>query len=76
VIVLVQAYRIINTWLGDLSRLVTLEALLKEIQEKDLLSMARLSGEVLLSGLRALEVRKIYPSVLPHTMWCRMLIQS
>ena len=42
--------------MGDLVRLVTLEAVLNEIKEKDLLSVARESGEALHSGLQALEV--------------------
>ena len=53
-----QGYRIFNTWVGDLARLVTLEAVIKEVREKDLLAVARQSGEIMLSGLRGLEVRQ------------------
>ncbi len=59
-----QGYRIFNTWTGDHTRLVTLEAVVKEIQEKNLLDLVRESGSVLLSGLQALEVSWfVYASV-------------
>ena len=43
--------------MGDHVRLVVLEAIVKEIQEKNLLKLVRESGNVLLSGLKELEVR-------------------
>ena len=51
-----QPYRIFNTWLGDEIRLVILGAVLKEIQRQNLIRLVRDSGDVLLSGLRELEV--------------------
>lgn len=51
-----QGYRIFNTWTGDHTRLVTLEAVVKEIQEKNLLDSVKESGRVLLKGLQGLEV--------------------
>jgi 4-aminobutyrate aminotransferase-like enzyme len=42
--------------MGDPIRLVMLKAVAEEIRSKDLLSQFRESGEVLLTGLRELEV--------------------
>ena len=42
--------------MGDHARLVTLEAVVKEIQENNLLESVRQTGDVLLSGLQSLEV--------------------
>ena len=42
--------------MGDHVRLVMLEAIIKEIQEKSLLKLVRESGDVLLTGLKELEV--------------------
>lgn len=43
--------------MGDHVRLVMLEAIMKEIVEKNLLKLVRESGDVLLTGLNELEVR-------------------
>ena len=43
--------------MGDPIRLVMLKAVAAEIRSKDLLSQFRESGDVLLSGLRELEVQ-------------------
>ena len=51
-----QAYRIFNTWMGDQVRLVVLDAILKEVQRENLLALVRESGEILLSGLKQLQV--------------------
>ena len=42
--------------MGDPIRLVMLKAVAEEVESKDLLSSFRESGEVLLAGLRELEV--------------------
>ena len=38
--------------MGDHVRLVMLEAIIREIQQKNLLNLVRESGDVLLSGLK------------------------
>ena len=43
--------------MGDHVRLVMLEAIVKEIQQKNLLKLVRESGDILLGGLKELEVR-------------------
>lgn len=43
--------------MGDHVRLVMLEAIVKEIQQKSLLKLVRESGDILLGGLKELEVR-------------------
>lgn len=55
-------FRIFNTWLGDPSKVVLLEAVLKEIKEKNLLDSVKKTGKYLLSGLKSLESK--YPSFL------------
>lgn len=57
-----QAYRIFNTWVGDPSKLLLLEAVLKTIKNDDLLENTRQTGEVLLNGLKDLEQR--FPKIL------------
>ncbi len=42
--------------MGDHARLVTLEAVVKEIEQKNLLETVKESGQVLLTGLQGLEV--------------------
>ena len=43
--------------MGDHVRLVMLEAIVKEMQQKNLLKLVRESGDILLGGLKELEVR-------------------
>ena len=45
--------------MGDHVRLVMLEAIMREIQEKNLLKLVRESGDILLNGLKELGVRVI-----------------
>ena len=45
--------------MGDHVRLVMLEAIVKEIQQKNLLKLVRESGDMLLGGLKELEVIKV-----------------
>lgn len=45
-------------------RLVTLEPVVNEIREKNLLALARESGEVLLSGLKSLQ--NAYPGLIKN----------
>lgn len=42
--------------MGDHVRLVMLEEIVKEIQEKNLLKLVRESGNILLNGLKELQV--------------------
>lgn len=57
-----QPYRIYNTWVGDHSKLVMLDAVLKTIQRDSLLSSTQAAGNVLLSGLNNLQ--SLYPQYL------------
>eukprot|EP00095_Tigriopus_kingsejongensis_P002720 maker-scaffold1343_size46188-snap-gene-0.8 protein:Tk02720 transcript:maker-scaffold1343_size46188-snap-gene-0.8-mRNA-1 annotation:"4-aminobutyrate mitochondrial" len=50
-----QAYQIFNTWVGDPSKLILLDSVLKTIRQDKLLDVALKSGDVLLTGLRRLE---------------------
>ena len=51
-----QTYRIFNTWMGDPSRLMLIDVILKEIKNKDLIKSTREAGETLLTGLTLLQV--------------------
>ena len=62
-----QGYRIFNTWVGDHARLVTLEAVVKEILEKNLLASVQETGDVLLSGLKTLAVS--WPAGVASIVW-------
>lgn len=46
-----KPYRIFNTWLGDPSKLVLLQEVVKEIKKENLLSKIAQTGEHLLKGL-------------------------
>ncbi|XP_025414317.1 4-aminobutyrate aminotransferase, mitochondrial-like [Sipha flava] len=48
-------YRVFNTWMGDPTKIVLLDAILKVIKRDNLLSVVEKSGEVLMSGIRDLE---------------------
>jgi len=52
-----QAWRIFNTWVGDPSKLLLLDAVLKTIKRDKLLENTLQSGEVLMSGLKDLQTR-------------------
>ena len=52
-----QIYRICNTWMGDPSRLILLDVIMKEIKDKDLIKSTKVAGEVLLTGLKSLQVQ-------------------
>jgi len=54
-----QAWRIFNTWVGDPSKLVLLDAVLKTIRSENLLQNTLASGDVLMKGLLDLQSR--YP---------------
>jgi len=57
-----QAYRIFNTWVGDPSKLILLDAVLKTIKQEKLLENTQAAGDVLLSGLKDLQNK--YPQYL------------
>jgi len=46
-----QPFRVMNTWLGDPVRLKMCEAVVKEVRNKNLIQVARDTGEVLMNGL-------------------------
>merc|ERR1711872_648007 len=48
----VEAYRIMNTWLGEPSKLLMLEQVIKNIEEKKLLEVVKASGDVLAEGMQ------------------------
>ena len=52
-----QGYRIYNTWVGDVTRVMLLEQVLKVIKEGGLMANAEMVGQQLLDGLKALQVR-------------------
>lgn len=51
-----QALRIFNTWIGDPSKVILLEAVVKVIKQQNLLSRVNEVGKHLWSGLHDLEV--------------------
>lgn len=57
-----EALRIFNTWIGDPSKVILLEAVVKVIKQQNLLSRVNEVGKHLWSGLHDLE--KKYPDVL------------
>jgi len=57
-----QAYRIFNTWVGDPSKLILLDAVLKTIKQDNLLANTEAAGKTLLDGLKGLE--KKFPQYL------------
>lgn len=52
-----QAGRLVNTWVGDPHKVLMLEAVLKEIQNQNLLKVSQDAGETMLKGLKDLESR-------------------
>eukprot|EP00795_Rhopilema_esculentum_P009550 gene9550-17296_t len=57
-----QPLRIFNTWMGDASKLIQLEPVLRTIKADNLIERAKESGDRLLSGL--VELQNRYPDVL------------
>lgn len=52
-----QAYRIFNTWMGDVQKLQLLSGVIRVIKEQDLLDKTRDVGFFLVDGLTQLVVR-------------------
>lgn len=48
----VEAYRIMNTWLGEPSKLLMLDKVIKVTEEKNLLEVVKASGAVLQEGMQ------------------------
>ena len=59
-----QSSRINNTFFGDPSKLVVLEAILEEIKKYNLQHLVMETGDALLTGLKKLQVR--VPLCLPY----------
>jgi len=59
-----QGYRIYNTWLGDPSKMVLLEAVIRVIKEQNLLDVVTQSGNRLKKGLS--EIQGIFPNKLAN----------
>ncbi|XP_054162678.1 4-aminobutyrate aminotransferase, mitochondrial-like [Oppia nitens] len=57
-----QPYRIFNTWLGDPTKLVLLEQVVKEIKEQNLIDNIAKTGDYMLKGLVTLQQK--YPNIL------------
>jgi len=57
-----EGYRIFNTWMGDPSRVVLLEAMVNTIRQDGLLDNAKQIGEMLVGGMNQLV--KEYPNQL------------
>lgn len=55
-------YRVFNTWLGDPSKLLILEGVLKVMKRDNLLENVRVTGDKMLKGLK--EFQKEYPHLL------------
>ncbi|CAB3242147.1 unnamed protein product [Arctia plantaginis] len=56
-----HAYRVFNTWMGDPSKLILLEQVLKVIKQNNLIENANKTGQVLKNGLLKLE--KEFPNL-------------
>merc|ERR1712216_332921 len=52
-----ESYRIFNTWMGDPSKMLMLESVLKEYQANDLVENARITGDYLLEGVKTIQDR-------------------
>lgn len=57
-----QPYRILNTWVGDPSKLLLLEAALNTIRKDNLLENTRITGDILLNGLKDLQNK--FPNII------------
>ncbi|XP_055844141.1 4-aminobutyrate aminotransferase, mitochondrial [Episyrphus balteatus] len=60
-----EPYRVFNTWMGDPSKILLLQEILKVIKEDNLLDQVARTGKVLKSGLLAIE--KEFPHLLNST---------
>lgn len=60
-----EPYRVFNTWMGDPSKILLLAEILKVIKEDNLLDRVNRTGNVLKSGLLAIE--KEFPHILNST---------
>ena len=58
-----QGYRIYNTWMGDPSKIVLLEEVLRVIHRENLVEAASDTGSYLLQGLLQLQVSAVHDSV-------------
>jgi len=56
-----QTYRIFNTWMGDPSKLMLADVIMKEIKDKNLIKSTKEAGDALLSGLKSLQVSMYCP---------------
>ena len=56
-----------STWMGDPTRLVMLEQVIKVIREQDLLTNACVTGDVLMTGLKQLQVHLVCTYIASHT---------
>lgn len=50
-----EGYRVFNTWLGDPSKMVLLQEVIRVVQEQDLLKNVESTGKVLMGGLEGLQ---------------------
>ncbi|CAG7728111.1 unnamed protein product [Allacma fusca] len=57
-----QSYRIFNTWMGEPSKIQVLKKVLEVIKRDDVLKNVRVTGDVLLNGLKDFQNR--YPQLL------------
>jgi len=57
-----EPYRIFNTWMGEPSKLVALEAILNVIKKQNLVQNAAETGKYLLSGLN--DLQKEFPNLM------------
>lgn len=54
--VILQGFRIFNTWLGDPTKVILLEEVVKVIQQQQLLDVVNSTGKHLLDNLKEVEV--------------------
>eukprot|EP00591_Stephanopyxis_turris_P007368 CAMPEP_0195507682 /NCGR_PEP_ID=MMETSP0794_2-20130614/1082_1 /TAXON_ID=515487 /ORGANISM="Stephanopyxis turris, Strain CCMP 815" /LENGTH=499 /DNA_ID=CAMNT_0040634445 /DNA_START=429 /DNA_END=1928 /DNA_ORIENTATION=- len=59
-----EGYRIFNTWMGDPSKIVQLEAFLDVMERDDLLENTRITGKYLMDGLFSLS--ETYPELVSN----------
>ena len=52
-----QPYRVFNTWVGDPSKVILLEALVGAIRDLKLLDNVKSTGSALVKGMQHLQVR-------------------
>ncbi|CAF1330480.1 unnamed protein product [Adineta steineri] len=57
-----QPYRIFNTWMGETAKLLVLDAILKTVNQENLLENTRKTGNILLNGLENLSEQ--YPQLI------------